>query len=84
MLQVKVGAIDMYGYNGRDNHPKKEDEGLIGEVVGYETFVMGGDDGEDDSEEPYEERVYRVQFEDGRIVELIEHEIASIEIVRGK
>jgi hypothetical protein len=33
MRKVKIGKIDMFGFNGRDNHPEKRHEGMVGIVL---------------------------------------------------
>ncbi len=88
MLKVEIGTIDMDGYCGRDNHPEASDGGQIAEVVSVETIeedddldVYNDDLDNDDKiggKGSYTEQIYTVALNDGRTVELVEHEIKRI------
>lgn len=86
--QVVVGQVDMQGFLGRDFHPERKDEGAVGYVVKAHIEFYGDRDacpeiplvrdayggeilGED------EVAVYRVGTRDGRILELVNHELAD-------
>lgn len=70
-LWVRIGSVDMFGYNGRDLHPTEEMEGQIGRVakVTVQEFEAEPLDDED---------VYLVRMADGTMVEFMESEIAAI------
>ncbi len=40
--QVRLNAVDMYGFCGRDLHPDEDDEGFIGIVVGNSVSICRG------------------------------------------
>lgn len=95
--KVQLTNVDMYGYNGRDNHPEPADVGFLGVVVGnfVDVYTPDGD--------PLETKVnvlggtifgdflqaeevmtsmavvcYKVRAADGRVLELMNHEIEAI------
>lgn len=39
MLKLRIVSVDLYGFTGRDFHPKREDEGLVVEVVAMEAEI---------------------------------------------
>ncbi len=91
MLKVEIGTIDMDGYCGRDKHPEASDGGQTAEVVSVATIDMSNDDvpeeatspagwrcPDDDDDDQYTEQLYTVTLNDGRTVELVEHEIKRI------
>ncbi len=65
-LKVTIGTVDMDGYNGRDHHPEATDAGRAGRVL----YVHS--DGLLDC--------YTIQMEE-KIVEVMQHEVASLEIL---
>lgn len=75
VLVARVGQVDMHGYNGRELHPEASDSGQVGRVmrVTVQEFEV---DPVDDAD------VYRVMLTDGRVVDLVEHEIAELFRVR--
>lgn len=85
-LAIRVNNVDMYGFNGRDNHPKKEHEGMHG-------FVVEVDHWEDTGREPNAQpdavwfgqpqhgyHSFTVLLENGDVVDLMEHEIEFVGI----
>jgi len=71
-IVVKIGKIDNDGYFGRDNlHPKEEDSWKEAELIGIEL--------QRENPLPINDVDFvRVRMKDGRIVELVEHEIQAI------
>lgn len=63
-IKIKIGTVDMDGYCGRDLHPEREDAGSIGDLEKMERI--------------YGENLYTVRLEDGRRVELVDHEIEAV------
>jgi hypothetical protein len=76
---VRIGTIDMYGFLGRDLHPLASDAGKVGQLVKLEQ----------DAPEPYEAMgvapvsIVTVKLDDGRLVELVDFEIASMQVELG-
>lgn len=86
--RVRCTKVDMYGFNGRDLHPSKEDVGFVGVVEKSEVEKME-DDGvtvldrlEDAAPETdvgeYDCVCYTVRGDDGRVLELMDHEIERV------
>lgn len=88
--RVAVTRVDMYGYWGREHHPKPEDVGFHGVIIGntvnrctlsgfcvIEEDVTPGTKlwGGDDYED---ECMYTVLAPDGRKLELVNHEIEAL------
>ncbi|CAB4190155.1 hypothetical protein UFOVP1196_36 [uncultured Caudovirales phage] len=48
---MKITSVDMYGYNGRDNHPALTDNGLEVIVISMERYVYWRDGSEETMEE---------------------------------
>jgi hypothetical protein len=73
--ELLVGRIDPYGYNGRENHPSKTDEGTVVKVLRMEI------EGLDEVDEVLGDMSYAVWYcrrADGTPVELIEHEVKAL------
>ena len=89
MIRVKVGTVDPYGFCGRENHPLRTDSSKVGTLVSSERFEVEGEDGQlrrqangtEDEDSTVMLTALTVEFEDGRVVELIEHEVESITVV---
>lgn len=87
--QVRLNVVDLYGFCGRDNHPDLEDVGFIGIVVGnfverYDAAgavlevranALGGTELVDDEDYELAAVCYKVRASDGRVLELMNHEI---------
>ena len=94
MIKVTVGKVDMYGMNGRELHPRATDEGLVGELI--KTIAVHFDECGCVANEPvprydrnceycagsgtYSLQFLTVELPDGRTVELVEYELASLEV----
>ncbi len=80
--QVRLEHLDKYGYCGRDNHPEEHDVGFVGIVIAnvvcdfgkVRMNVLGGTEIVATDEE-WPDVCYVVQGADGRILDLMEHEI---------
>jgi hypothetical protein len=88
---VRLVSVDRYGFCGRDLHPREEDEGFLGIVVGnsvsickglmlldHKENVLGGTElpYDDSDDDPLVADVcYKVRASDGRELELMFHEI---------
>jgi hypothetical protein len=66
-VKVRIGSIDMDGYWGRSPHPEKEDSGTTATLLSFQP------DQEDTD-------IFTVRMEDGRIIELVLHEVESLEL----
>lgn len=86
--RVRCTKVDMYGFNGRDLHPSKDDVGFVG-VVEKSSVEQMEDDGltlldrvEDAAPETdvgeYDCVCYIVRGDDGRVLELMDHEIERV------
>lgn len=92
MIKVTVGKVDMYGMNGRDLHPRASDEGLVGELastvrVNFDECGCGAGDPMYDrnceycaGSGTYSLQFLTVELPDGRTVELVEYEVAGLEV----
>lgn len=80
-IRVVVGKVDMDGFNGRDyRHPERSDQGRWGTVLGVQVF-----DNDPATDHGVLMQAFQVHLDGdvvGRITELIEHEIAHMEVVR--
>ena len=90
--KVQLTNVDMLGYCGRDNHPRPSDVGFLGVVVGnfVDTYdadgfalneranVLGGTEIVDDEDYTTAAICYKVRAADGRVLELMNHEIETI------
>lgn len=66
---VWITNVDMYGYQGRDHHPEKYDEGSLVEVVRVEKYEANTE------EDPYLVLTCCTFGQDARLIELIDHEV---------
>jgi hypothetical protein len=87
--QVRMSSVDEYGFWGRDNHPGPEDVGFVGVVVGNQvdiftpehdvletrTNVLGGFEVPREDNGLYGFICYKVRASDGRVLDLMDHEI---------
>lgn len=71
---VQVTSVDMYGFCGRDYHPRPKDVGVTAEVVKAETYVEPSEDG------PYVITILKcLTFEkEPRFLELVDFEVDLI------
>jgi hypothetical protein len=108
MIQVTIGKVDRYGYNGRDFHPQVTDEGAKGILIAatveqiatddYDPSMHTFSDGVTDVDLPRWKQqnedlisgkgdeyppmtILMVKLADGRRVDLVEHEIAKMEVI---
>ena len=96
MIAVTVGTLDMYGMNGRELHPEASDKGLVGELVKTERIDFEDDcqcvaTGPVKVYHPsceycagsgtYSLQFLTVELPDGRTIELVEYEVASLKVV---
>lgn len=90
--QVRLNGVDLYGFCGRENHPRDEDVGFVGIVVGnsVELDDLNGPGVVERRENvlggtilPYNENglcafiCYKVRASDGRELHLMDHEIEA-------
>jgi hypothetical protein len=94
MIKVTIGDVDMYGMNGRELHPERTDKGKVGELVKTERIVFDECYCVDNQPVPvydpnceycagsgsYPLQFLTVDLPDGRTVELVEYEVASLEV----
>lgn len=66
-VKVQIGGIDMNGYGGRDPHPEPEDSGQVATLLAFQP------DQEDTD-------IFTVRMADGRVLDLVAHEIESLEV----
>jgi hypothetical protein len=71
---VVVTGVDLWGFTGRERHPEKSDIGQVGVV----TDVLEIGDFEDYLNDAWYCALV-VQFSNGRVLELIDHELDVIE-----
>jgi hypothetical protein len=90
--QVRLAHLDRYGYLGRDLHPEECDVGFLGVVVGNSVVtldaegsilavkenVLGGTELVDDPDHSTADVCYRVRAGDGRVLELMHHEVETL------
>jgi hypothetical protein len=84
-LTVTVGKVDMHGFLGRENHPAESDNGAVGRVVRVtpldaDSFAVIDDDYEVAAAPGQSVPMFTVVFEGGRLVDLLEHEIESVNV----
>jgi hypothetical protein len=96
MLKARIVRVDMDGYWGRDYHPEKSDNGLEVKLVDVMTFIDDErfvekepnhvaivvediQEGVEGAADIYQ--VFTGVTEDGRLLQLIDHEI---EIIGGR
>jgi hypothetical protein len=76
MTKIKVGTVDMYGFLSRDKHPQADDAGKTGTLVAFSREETPSED-EETGKTLYMD-CFTIRFDDGREVEIMEHEVASI------
>ena len=74
-IVVTIGCVDMDAFQGREFHPEPEDLGKQGYVI--EVYQFEDDPCDCDCEEGM--ACYTLQMEDGRVLEVISHEVAKVE-----
>lgn len=68
-----VSGVDMYGFCGRDLHPERSDVGKVGipiEIIENAVY---------DNDPSMNYIVFRVQMNDGRLLDLLDFEMKSLE-----
>lgn len=70
-MYITIASVDHNGYNGRDHHPTND-------MIGLQVLVekMWRENAEDDDQYAY--YVFEGTLEDGRRVQLIDHEIKTV------
>lgn len=88
--RVVCTQVDMYGFNGRDMHPSRDDVGFVGVVQrnlvtrtndeGVVVIVdnVGADTTLTDSNDEFFDVCYTVRGDDGRVLEFMDHEIERV------
>jgi len=76
-IMVKIGAIDMFGYCGRDNHPLNSDSGKVAELMEL-TLQRYAIDPFDDIDVVTVKILDKSSPNGHRVVDLVEHEIEAM------
>lgn len=69
--EVRVTCVDLYGFNGREEHPNGLEVGMEGVVL---NVVATGDEINGEDDEAYYE-CYEVQLADGNILHFMDFEL---------
>lgn len=77
-MKIRLLKIDMYGLNGRELHPRADDQGLMGSVVDAFVDHGGHEDGDGDICDPLIFYTVLLDGEEGRHIEVAEYECTTL------